>query len=41
MDMEQYYRFMKWTTFVVFCIIFPPIVFLLLIAMVMFMVGGK
>jgi hypothetical protein len=41
MDLDQYYRFMKWTSFICFCIIFPPAAFIIVIALLMFMMGGK
>lgn len=41
MDLDSYFRFMKWTGFICFCIIFPPLLFILLVALVMVMMGGK
>lgn len=41
MELDQYYRFMKWITFITFCIVFPPLVFIMLVALIMVMVGGK
>lgn len=41
MDIDHYYRFAKWTAYICFFIMFPPLAIILVLAILMFMMGGK